>query len=229
MSLQSDRSSVKKQKKPRSRPSSVASGRSNLRRGASRRPSELYISSGEAAAAAAVEHAEQQHRSEESSDQGEQAGPTQEEPVEEGDGDYGEESSSGPTQEVEFYPSSAYLFSYRNIIPQTRRGSSDTSSFWNCCSSNKYLPENNNSSQGGGDGGITNSSSRASTIPLTRMANEYGVQTYGANAMRAVTAYNYNTAAVEQPTTQQGLVGLKTASRGHRGKFKTILQIEEQP
>ncbi|XP_046656187.1 intraflagellar transport protein 74 homolog [Daphnia pulicaria] len=116
--------------------------------------------------------------------------------------------------------------------PQTRRGSSD-SSFWE-----QQQPESNNSSQGGGDGGITNSSSR----PLTRMANEYGVQkpaagimsagfaqristvnrpgsrvgtaASGANAMRAVTAYNYNAAAVERPTTQQGLGGLKTASRG---------------
>lgn len=32
--------------------------------------------------------------------------------------------------------------------------------------------------------------------------------------MRAVTAYGHNTAAADRPTTQQGLGGLKTASRG---------------
>jgi hypothetical protein len=83
MSLQSDSSSIKKQKKPRSRPSSVASGRYNLRRGASGRPSELDIISEEAAAAAAAESATSTNKrsredgSEESSDQGEQAGPSQ--------------------------------------------------------------------------------------------------------------------------------------------------------
>jgi hypothetical protein len=107
MSLQSDSSSVKKQKKPRSRPSSVSSvssGRYNLRRGASVRPSELDIISEEAAAAAAAESAtsstkrSREEGSDESSDQGEQAGPSQEEPVEEGEGDEGEESSQKAAQ-----------------------------------------------------------------------------------------------------------------------------------
>jgi hypothetical protein len=61
----------------------VASGRYNLRRGASRRPSELDIISEEAAAAAAAESATSNNKrsreegSEESSDQEEQAGPSQ--------------------------------------------------------------------------------------------------------------------------------------------------------
>ena len=104
MSITSDTSSVKKQRKPLSRPSSVGSGRYNLRRGAIGRPSELDIISEEAAAAAAAETTasnlkrSRDDRSEDSSDQGEQAGPSRDEPVEEEEGNEDEESSQKVAQ-----------------------------------------------------------------------------------------------------------------------------------
>ncbi|XP_057381407.1 protein ELYS-like isoform X2 [Daphnia carinata] len=100
ISLQGDSTSgVKKQKKPLSRPSSVASGRYNLRRAGAGRTSELDIISEEAAAAAETVASNmkrgREDASEESSDQ---AGPSQ--PTEEGEDEEENQESNESSQKT---------------------------------------------------------------------------------------------------------------------------------